>query len=146
MILCPFKDLRRYADVIPGLEEAIQTIEKIENYEPKVYPLSGNNKVIVQAGTTNPLEGAQLEAHRQFLDVQYILEGHEVMGWAPVDTLTIDGEFNTEHDYALYDGPSTPIAVPAGYCYVVYPEDAHAPAKHLDAPVDYKKIVVKLAL
>ena len=146
MIVCHFSQLRRYAAVVPGLEEAIETIEKITSYEPAVYPLSGNNKVIVQNGTTKPLEGAQLEAHRKFLDIQYILEGHEVMGWAPVDTLTIDGAFHTEDDYGLYTGKCTPVAVEAGYCYIVFPEDAHAPAKHLDAPVDYKKIVVKLAV
>lgn len=145
MILCPFKELRRYSPVIPGLEEAIRTIEALENWEPATYPLSCG-KVMVQAGTTKPLEGALLEAHAKFLDIQYILEGQEVVGWAPTDSLTPDCEFNTADDYGLYTGSATPITVPAGYCYVVYPEDAHAPCKHLDTPNDYKKIVVKLAL
>ena len=145
MILCPFKELRRYAAVIPGLEEAIKTIEEIPNWEVATYPLSCG-KVMVQAGTTKPLEGALLEAHGKFLDIQYILEGQEVVGWAPTDSLTPEGEFNGEKDYGMFSGSSTPITVPAGYCYVVFPEDAHAPGKHLDAPNDYKKIVVKLAL
>lgn len=145
MILCPFKDLRRYAAVIPGLEEAIKTIESLESREVATYPLSCG-KVMVQKGTTKPLEGALLEAHGKFLDIQYILEGQEVMGWAPTDALTPDGAFDTEKDYGMFAGPCTPITVPAGYCYVVYPEDAHAPCKHLDTPNDYTKIVVKLAL
>lgn len=145
MILCPFKELRRYAAVIPGLEEAIKTIEGLENWESATYPLSCG-RVMVQAGTTEPFAGALLEAHRQYLDIQYILKGQEVVGWAPTDTLTPNGEFNTEKDYGLYAGDSIPITVPEGYCYVVYPEDAHAPGTHLEAPNDYKKIVVKLAL
>ena len=145
MILCPFKDLRRYAAVIPGLEEAIETIEKLPNWEPATYPLSCG-KVMVQKGTTKPLAGAQLEAHGKFLDIQYILEGGEVMGWAPTDSLTPEGEFNEEKDYGMFSGSCVPVEVPAGYCYVVYPEDAHAPGKCLDTPNDYTKIVVKLAL
>ena len=145
MILCPFKELRRYAAVIPGLEEAIKTIESLETLEPATYPLSCG-KILVQQGTTKPLDGAALEAHRKFLDIQYILEGQEVVGWAPVDTLLPESEFNTEKDVGKYIGSSTPITVPAGYCYVVYPEDGHAPGKHLDIPNDYRKIVVKLAV
>lgn len=145
MILCPFKELRRYAAVIPSLEEAIRTIEALPNHEPATYPLSCG-KVMVQKGTTKPLEGALLEAHGKFLDIQYILEGREVVGWAPTDALTPDGPFNTEKDVGMFSGSNTPITVPAGYCYVVYPEDAHAPGKHLSAPNDYTKIVVKLAL
>ena len=145
MILCPFKELRRYAAVIPGLEEAIETIEKIPNHDAATYPLSCG-KVMVSSGTTSPLDGAVLEAHAKFLDIQYILEGSEVMGWAPTDSLTPEGEFNREQDYGLFTGDSIPVTVPAGYCYVVFPEDAHAPGKHLDAPLTYTKIVVKLAL
>lgn len=145
MILCPFKELRRYAAVIPGLEEAIKTIEAIPNYETATYPLS-RGKVMVSSSTTKPLAGALLEAHGKFLDIQYILEGQEVVGWAPTDSLTPDGPFNEEKDYGMFTGSSTPITVPAGYCYVVYPEDAHAPGKHLETPNDFTKIVVKLAL
>ena len=93
MIVCPFKDLSRYAAVIPGLEEAVATINGIQSLEPATYPLSCG-KVLVQQGTTKPAEGRLLEAHRQYLDIQYIVKGSEIVGWAPVDTLTIDGEFN----------------------------------------------------
>ena len=42
MIICPWKELPRYADVIPGLEEAMKAVEALENaYEldPKVTTL-----------------------------------------------------------------------------------------------------------
>lgn len=143
MIVCPWKDLKRYAAVIPGVEEAIEKINALQSWEPAVYPLE-NGKFIVQQGTTKPWEGAQLEAHREFLDVQYVLEGQDTIGWAPVDTLTPEGEFNTEKDYGMYTGSNAPTVIPAGYCCVLFPEDAHAPNTHLSVPNDYKKIVVKL--
>ena len=143
MILCPFKELRRYAAVIPGLEEAIACIESLPNWEVATYPIP-NGKVMVQKGTTKPLEDAQLEAHRKFLDIQYCLEGGEVMGWAPTDSLTPEGDFNEEKDYGMYSGSGIPVIVPAGYCYVVFPEDGHMPGVHLDEPHDFVKLVIKL--
>lgn len=143
MIICPWKELTRYASVIPGLEEAMKTVEALENFEPATYPLS-NGKVLVQSLTTKPWADAQLEAHREYLDIQYILEGNEVVGWAPLDTLTPAGEFDTAKDKGMYTGKNTPMEIAPGYCYVVYPEDAHAPSVHLDTAGAVRKIVIKL--
>ena len=144
MIVCPFKDLGRYAPILSGLEEAIKAVEGLTDLTPRTIPLSGENKILVQENTTKPAEGQLLEAHREFLDIQYILEGGETVGWAPVETLTPAGEFNTEKDAGMYTGNCDYMFIQPGYCYVVFPEDAHMPGSHLDTPVDYKKIVVKL--
>ena len=66
------------------------------------------------------------------------------MGWAPLDTLTPDGEFNVEGDCGFYAGPVELVKIPEGYCYVVFPEDGHMPTRHVDEPNEYTKIVVKL--
>lgn len=144
MIVCPWKDLNRYAAAIPGLEEAMKFVEGLESFEPATYPLSGSNKVLVQALTTKPFETSLLEAHRQFLDIQYILKGKEVVGWAPVDSLDATEEYNAAKDKCMYKGKSYPMEIAEGYCYVVYPEDAHAPSVHLDEAHDIRKIVIKL--
>ena len=143
MIVCPWKDIARYASVIPGLAEAVEAVNNLKSMEPATYPLSCG-KILVQQGTTKPWKDAQLEAHREYLDIQYILEGQDTVGWAPVETLTPADEFNTQKDKGMYTGENEPMVIKAGYCYVVYPEDAHAPNCHLDQPNDYRKIVVKL--
>ena len=144
MIVCPFKDIKRYEAVIPGLQEAMAEIEKLTDLTPRTIPLSGRNKILVQANTTKAAEGQLLEAHREFLDIQYILKGGETVGWAPIDTLTLDGEFNTVKDKGMYAGDCDFLYIREGYCYVVFPEDAHMPGSHLDQPCDYVKLVVKL--
>ena len=144
MIVCPWKDIGRYSAVIPGLEEAIKAAAELTDLTPRTIPLSGENKILVQENTTKPAEGQLLEAHREFLDIQYILEGGETVGWAPIEKLTLSGEFNTAKDKGMYAGECDFMDIRAGYCYVVFPEDAHMPGSHLDTPVDYKKIVVKL--
>ena len=144
MIICPWKELTRYEAVIPGLKEAMKAVEELKSYEPAPYPLSGSNKILVQKVTTKAWETSQLEAHREFLDIQYIISGKEMVGWAPLDTLTPADEFNTQKDKGMYTGKNTPIAIEEGYCYVVYPEDAHAPSVHMDETHQVSKIVIKL--
>ena len=144
MIVCPWKDLHRYADLLPGWEEAVKLIESLEDLSPATYPLSDSNKVLIQQGTTKSAQGALAEAHREFLDIQYILEGQETVGWAPLETLTLEGEFDTAKDKGKYSGEFDFMTIRAGYCYVVFPEDGHMPGVHLDTPADFKKAVVKL--
>lgn len=143
MIVCRWSDLSRYESVIPGLKEAVEVINNLPSTEPGVYPLSCG-KVMVQKGTTKPLAGAKLEAHRQYLDIHYVLEGYEVVGWAKTQELTPVEAFDTENDGGLFTGGCDPVGIPAGSCYVVFPEDAHAPNSCLEESNDYKKIVVKL--
>ncbi len=144
MIICPWKDLKRYADVIPGLEEAIEAVNNLTSTEPAKYPLSNGNRFMVQQVTKKPWEGAPMEAHRQYLDIQYMYKGSEVVGWAPVDSVTPREEFHEDKDVGIYLGENTPIKVNEGYCYVVFPEDAHAPGLYTDEPGELTKIVVKL--
>lgn len=144
MIVCPFKELKRYASIIPGLEEAVAAVDAMTEWVPGTIQLSGGNKILVQEGQTKSAEGKLCEAHRQYLDIQYIVEGEETMGWAPLETLTLDGEFNTVKDKGMYAGKVDFMRIGQGYCYVVYPEDAHMPGVHLDEPHSFKKLVLKL--
>jgi len=144
MIVCPWKEIGRYEAVIPGLKEAMAEIEKLTDLTPRTIPLSGRNKILVQAGTTKAAEGQLLEAHREYLDIQYIISGSETVGWAPLETLTLSGEYNTVKDKGMYAGHCDFMNIAQGYCYVVYPEDAHMPGSHLEEPAQYTKLVVKL--
>ena len=145
MIVCPFKDLGRYAAIIPGLEEAVAACKEITDFTPRTVQLSGGNKILVQVNTTKVFnEKMESEAHRDYLDIQYIVEGEEVIGWAPLETLTLSGEFNTAKDKGMYAGPVDMVRVGEGYCYVVFPEDAHMPHLCTVDPKEIKKLVLKL--
>lgn len=144
MIVCPWKDLSRYAPVIPGLAEAVAAVNALTDFTPATYPLANGNKIMVQQGTTKPTEGAKCEVHHNYLDIQYVVKGQEVVGWAPTETLALSGEFDTVKDKGMYAGPVDFMRIGAGYCYVVFPEDAHMPNRHIDEPNEYVKVVVKL--
>ena len=142
MIICPWKDIKKYASVLPGIEEAFDAVNALTDYEAKTYPLSDGNRFFVAVGTTKAPDVA--EAHRKYMDIQYIVKGKEVMGWADLADCKIVGEFNEEKDIGMYEGDFEYITVNEGICYVAFPEDAHMPGRHLDVPNDFVKVVVKL--
>jgi YhcH/YjgK/YiaL family protein len=142
MIVCPWKDLGRYAAVLPGLEEAVEQVNALTSFEDKTYPLSDGNRFFVANGTTKPVDVA--EAHRQYLDIQYIVKGKEVMGWADLAACGLIGEFNDAKDIGKYTGNFEYLTIREGMCYVAFPEDVHMPGRHLDVPNDFVKVVVKL--
>ena len=142
MIVCPWKDIKKYAALLPGIEEAFDAVNALESYEAKTYPLSGGNRFFVAVGTTKAPDVA--EAHRQYLDIQYIVRGKEVMGWADLAACTPAVPFNEEKDIGMYSGDFTFHEIREGICYVAFPEDAHMPGRHLDVPNDFVKVVVKL--
>ena len=142
MILCPWKDIKKYAALLPGIEEAFDAVNALEDFEPKTVQLSGGNRFFVAVGTTKEPDVA--EAHRKYLDIQYIVKGKEVVGWADLAACTPADAFSEENDIGFYSGDFNYITVNEGICYVVFPEDAHMPGRHLDVPNDFVKIVVKL--
>lgn len=144
MIICPWKDVRRYVGAVPGLEEAVEAIESMAELKDGTYPLSNGGRFIVKSSNQKPAQNPRSEAHRKYLDVQYVLSGTEYVGWAPTDALTPDAEFNETADVGMYSGPVQLFRIDAGYCYIVFPEDAHAPDLYLEQPSDERKIVIKL--
>ena len=142
MIICPWKDIKKYASLLPGIDEAFDAVNALQSYEAETYPLSNGNRFFVAVGTTKAPDVA--EAHRKYLDIQYIVKGKEVVGWADLNACQIEGEFNEEKDIGKYTGNFEFININEGICYVAFPEDAHMPGRHLDVPNDFVKVVVKL--
>jgi len=98
---------------------------------------------LVQEYTTKPAEAGQWEAHRRYIDVQYLVRGCERIGFAPVETLQA-GAYIPEKDFLPLSGPGSSLDLSAGYFAVFYPEDAHMPGLAVKGPESVKKVVVKV--
>lgn len=76
-----------------------------------------------------PADKQVLEAHRDYIDVQILLEGEETIGWKPIEDCTNETQaYDKAADCALYDEPaSTYVTLKPGQFAIFWPEDAHAP-------------------
>lgn len=102
---------------------------------------------LVQSYATQPVEGGKLEAHRTYIDIQFVVSGEEHIGYAPLGGLPPDAPFDAEKDIGFYRGEAACLVkLSAGMFAVFYPHDAHLPGRHLTVPSRVKKVVLKVML
>ncbi len=88
---------------------------------------------------------AKLEAHRKYIDIQFLIEGEEQIGWKPLlECKEVDTPFSEEKDIMFYkDAPQTFVKLTPGTFCIFFPHDAHAPMVS-DGMV--KKVVLKIQI
>lgn len=83
---------------------------------------------IVQRYRPRPAADARWEAHRQYVDVQYVAAGVERMGWTALhDGLKVAVPYDPAKDVVFFDARGQFFDVPAGHFVVFGPGDVHAP-------------------
>jgi YhcH/YjgK/YiaL family protein len=88
---------------------------------------------------------ALYESHKKYIDIQYVIEGEELIGLATLDKVTVKDPYNEEKDIAFYDfdGGDYLKATPEKF-FLFFPEDAHRPSIATGDSVLVRKIVVKV--
>ena len=157
MILDVLDNARCYEDVDRGLRDALRWLsrEDLSSLPPGRHEIHGERLyAIVQQYRPQPAEGRQLESHRRYIDVQFLLSGREAIYWAPLSGVRHPGEYSEDKDAALHadraeESDWSMLLLAEGSFAVFFPEDAHLPgclcpgaAGHSEAEV--RKIVVKV--
>ena len=104
---------------------------------------------LVQRYETMMTDAPKFEFHQKYIDVQFIVSGEEVIGWAPVARMTITDAYDENKDICfgtVAKGTWTPVHLQAGQLAVLWPEDGHAPKLASNASLPVMKIVVKVAV
>ncbi|MCX7043898.1 MAG: YhcH/YjgK/YiaL family protein [Candidatus Sumerlaeota bacterium] len=108
------------------------------------HEIDGDNLfALVQEYETRPRDTAAWEAHRKYIDVQYVISGEEAIGYANAGQLKA-GEFNEKDDYMPLEGAGDVLTLPAGTFMILWPQDAHAPCLAVSQPRKVKKVVIKV--
>lgn len=100
---------------------------------------------IVAKAAGRKKEDAQLETHKQYIDIQFILSGNDMMGWKPKSSCTQpSAKYDQETDIQFFkDEPDTWLLCKPGTFAIFSPEDAHMPMVSSD---EIHKIIVKVAV
>ena len=111
------------AKTYKGLNERIdRVLEEVVKYTPENYTtgrvdLDGDNVYMnISAYETKPAAGSLAEAHRQYIDVMYMVEGEELIYVKPTDKLqNITKEYDPSIEALLadLDADATPVRLQA---------------------------------
>jgi YhcH/YjgK/YiaL family protein len=151
MIVTALENLSHQMAMTPNMHKALEYLKsvKVAGLQPGQVEIDGKNVyVMIQAYETRPADAeVRLEAHRNYIDIQYVATGEEAMGWAHIAALQNPMAYNAEKDVWYGTLPAagmTQVQVMPGQAAVFFPEDAHAPKLAVAAPVNVLKIVVKV--
>ena len=100
---------------------------------------------VVQRYATKPLSEGFWEAHRRYIDLQFIARGTERIGYAPLRRMTLESH-DASRDLSLLRGKGDFLTLTDGCFMILWPEDAHMPGLQTGRSGPVLKIVFKIAV
>ena len=148
MIIDQLEHANRYCDMHPAFSQAFAFLKRADlaDLAPGRYEIDGDRLFCsISQGPGRPRAEANLEAHRKYIDIQYVIAGAEEMGWKPTADCRISHvPYDAEKDIEFFkDIPDSWNPVPAGSFVIFFPEDAHAPLVGIG---QIHKAVLKIAV
>lgn len=102
----------------------------------------------VQSLKTKNKTEKKWEAHKDYIDIQYVIKGEESMGYGILeDFKKVVVPYNKEKDIEFLDGEKfNYIDVNENDFVIFYPNDVHAPMLSVKEDVEIKKVIVKIKI
>ena len=150
MILDILTNRQRYGGMHPGIGRALDYLANTDFtvLEDGRQEIDGDEiYALLMTYSSEPESARSFEAHRKYIDVQFILAGRETIYWVPTEELAATGEYSDEKDIVFLSGEArAALQLTPGSFALFYPEDAHKPNCAWDTPERVRKVVVKVRL
>ncbi len=151
MIQDTLENAARYEALSPRFAKAFRFLRCIDGNEaPGRHEIDGDKVFgLIQSYTTKPHETALMEAHRKYIDIQFVHKGRETILWAPLAAMKDEAlPYNKKTEAALWRlvPDVTELHMSAGHIAILFPCDAHAPGVEWEEPEEVFKVVIKVAI
>lgn len=149
MILDQLANADTYRFLGPSFEQAFAYLKSFSPATPDGrHNLNGDRLyALVQSYNTAPATERTFEAHRQYADVQYIVDGRETIYYNHVSVLEPKTEYDPKTDATFYhDQDNRPFHLGRGDFMIFLPQDAHKPSCLWGETSPVRKVVIKLLL
>jgi biofilm protein TabA len=140
----------QYARNKSGWDKAFAFLKNtdLDTIKPGRYVLDGENVFVsVTESPTKAFIASRFEAHRKYIDLQYVIKGKEKMGVAPIKNSKLTEDFDSGKDIGFYiTEPQVTryyVAKP-GTFFLFFPSDAHCPGIRVNGFESDTKLVVKI--
>jgi len=133
------------------LDEESTEFKRLQAYELNVFEkidLDEKNFALEQTYFSKDKDRCFFESHKQYIDVQCIVEGEEMIELENSANLKSNFPYNQEKDLIKYDTPinSSSLKLQKGDVAIFFPDDAHMPCIKVDKESKVIKTVVKVKI
>ena len=112
------------------------------------YVLSDKVYVNIEEYDSKYIKDARFESHKNYIDVQIVLEGAEELYYTDIKGLTVEVPYSEDRDIMFYKddvSSSDNILLDGSNFIILSPDDAHAPQVCVNnQPQKVKKMVIKI--
>ena len=132
MIVGNIKDCEKYCSVHPAFKEVFDFLNTLckESREGTVgegFRVNFSGKYCETCDTGAGKSEKPFEAHKDYIDIHYCIDGSEGIGYNDVSRLTAITDYKADDDYYLLVGEYSKVVLREGDFCIVFPEDAHIP-------------------
>ena len=149
MIKDLLKNAKTYYNLSENIRIGLEWLEKtdLKNLKDGKYEIE-NETVYASVQTYITKDDAKYEAHKKYIDIQYLIYGEEKIGVTDLSNCKSCIEYDSDRDLEFYniDCDEEFINLAGGQFMILYPHDAHKPSIKKDSNSEVKKIVVKVAI
>ena len=148
MIYDKIDNWQTYAGVSENIRIGLEFLRSVKSdIENGVHELTPSVRAIVSEYKTKTENENGYEAHREYIDIQFLISGSEKLNCLPLEYMVQTKAYNEEKDTAFYVEDAVEpqeLLLGNGYFAILYPQDGHKPNLSVDAPMKVKKVVLKI--
>ncbi|MGD9649076.1 MAG: YhcH/YjgK/YiaL family protein, partial [Pirellulales bacterium] len=140
MILDVLARQQLYCTWMPGLEPAFRFLQQRAKsaLADGRHEIDGERMFALAAHyETRAFDSALPEAHRRYVDLQYLISGRETIFWTPLEeAASVVQPFDAQRDIVFFarNSLARPFELSAGQFAIFFPEDVHEPNCHCGPP------------
>ena len=130
MIVDKLENAKLYYSMNRNFKDAFEFLEKLDTKNLGAGRIEVDGKrlyAIIVDDNGKGADGAKLETHKNYIDIQYQVAGNDFIGIESIQSLKGNG-YDAEKDLEFYDGKASMwVNTTAGHFAIFFPTDAHAP-------------------
>lgn len=147
MIIDHIKNIGLYTNLSERIALALKYIAETDfsTVEKGKYEIDGDSiYAAVSEYQTKTISECKIEAHKKYIDVQFIISGKEAMGLTLLNNQQPSIPYDNEKDCVFYNEPTSLLNFEAGMFAIYFPHDLHQPCISIGEGCVVKKVVVKV--
>lgn len=150
MIFDKMDNISDYFEELPLLKKVEEFVADFNHKKLSdgTYEIDGKRvfAMVQSYRTKQQTQEMMFEAHKKYIDLQYIINGIEKIRWAKLDKVDlVEERYSSGGDIAFYEGDAMfDFTLTKGTFLLLYPEDAHLPGLSAQKDINVRKIVFKI--
>lgn len=149
MIIDKIENIGLYTGISESIANGLNILKNVDLFmAPDVRHEEQDLFYMLQKYQTIPAKEKKLEAHKKYIDIQYIAHGEEILEYSLIDNLNLIQAYDEQKDVAFYKAPDdvNKIILKEGIYCILFPHDAHNLRVQVKQPTEVLKVLVKVKI